>query len=177
MLLLVSALAVAGACTSNVESRPRLLDESCGGGECATSGAALQTTGLTADSIGYKLGAGPARLTIPLQSFSDLNHDAFNAEVLVEGHGTITGRLLQGDCDGIGPCDVVDEHTLVLPRQYDWVRVGTFVSSSSGTQSFKDFFIQIEIDDQHASSELELADIRYDSFDALHCSVYAPGRR
>ncbi len=177
LLLLFSALAVAGACSSNVESRPRLLDESCGGGECTTSGAARQTTGLTADSLGYELGPGPAKLTIPLQSFSDPNHDAFDAEVLLEGHGTITGRLLQGDNCGTSPCDVVDEHTTVVPRQYDWVRVGTFVSSSSGTQTFKNFFIEVEIDDQHSSSELQLADIRYDSFDTIRCSTYTPGRR
>ena len=95
LAILTLGLAAAGACSSNVESQTRLLDDACGGGECETSGAAQQVTGLTGDSIGYQLGPGPAKLDIPLPTFSDPTQDSFDAEVLAEGHGTLHARLLR----------------------------------------------------------------------------------
>ncbi|MCA9597309.1 MAG: hypothetical protein KC776_28540 [Myxococcales bacterium] len=180
LAILTLGLAAAGACSSNVESQTRLLDDACGGGECETSGAAQQVTGLTGDSIGYQLGPGPAKLDIPLPTFSDPTQDSFDAEVLAEGHGTLHARLLREDCTN-GSCTrtVIDERTTIVPRSYDWVRVGTFVPDASinGGGTFDGFVVELEIDAAASGTSLDVADIRYDTFDAIRCSTYAPGRR
>jgi hypothetical protein len=168
-LWLVLAAVCFGACSDDVESQARLLDEACEGVPCQTTGSARQTTGITEDSVGFKLGPSPGTVTIPLPDFSEAGDDSFDVEVLVAGRGSYTGSLRQ-PCSSAGCNPVVDSTTASIPREYEWRSVGVFLGNKS---TFQNFEVELEVAE---GSELDLADVRYDTFDHVNCSVAVVGR-
>ncbi len=172
----VLALFAVGSCSSTVDSRARLLDDECKDTPCATEGRAEEVTGITADSIGFRLGPGIGKVTIPLSTFSDLGSDSFSLELLIGGEGTYTARLMQTTCaSDAAPCNTPQLITQVAGRASDtpsWRSAGSYSGSSS---AFSGFYVEIESDP--SASSVEVIDIRYDTFDSITCSVSAPGRR
>jgi hypothetical protein len=71
--------------------------------------------------------------------------------------------------------EVVDDWTERAVRgEYDWVPSGAYYSGSSG-QTFRNFRLDVRVEND--GSEVDIADVRYDTFDSIDCSVYAPGAR
>lgn len=166
---------IAAACSANVDSRARLLDEECQKATCATEGNAEEVTGITADSIGFRLGPGVGKVTIPLSTFTRFGSDSFSVEVLVAGAGAFHARLMQRTCsEGGGSCagaTLVTDTSGGASEEPGWRPAGSF-SGSSGT--FSNFFLEIE--SESTTERVDVIDVRYDTFDAVECSVRAPGR-
>jgi hypothetical protein len=165
-----AGVVAAGACTSQVDSQSRLLDEACAVEECTTTGVARATTGLTSDSLAFDIGPGPGKVVIPLPAFSNGGDSSFRLEALVSG--AATARLLRTSCSGdAGACSTqVEDSSSVYANTYDWEPVGSY---SSGSTSFNGFAVEIETT---GNQHIELIDLRYDTYDSVNCSVYAPGR-
>jgi hypothetical protein len=94
----------------------RLLDEACRDKQCATTGSARETTGLTADSIGFELGPGPGSVTIP---GGRLQFASGQLELLVKGSGSVVVTVGPPGCTGC------NSHSIVLHDQWRWERVET----------------------------------------------------
>jgi hypothetical protein len=73
-------------------SRARLLDDECQRAICPTEGAAELVSGITADSVGFRLGPGVGKVTIPLSTFTNAGDDSFSVELLMAGEGTYQER-------------------------------------------------------------------------------------
>ena len=172
-LALVLALVLGqGACNTQVDSESRLLDEACAVDQCTTTGAARATTGLTSDSLAFQVGPGPGKVVIPLPAFSHAGDSSFRLEALVSG--AATARLLRATCaTDAGPCSTqVVDTSILYAHDYDWQSVGNHSTGSSST-SFSGFEVEIETT---ANQEIAVVDLRYDTYDTVTCSVYAPGR-
>jgi hypothetical protein len=78
----------------------RLLDRACSAPDgCTIAGDARRTSGLTSDSVGFRLEAGASLdVAVPTSSFAISGDDVWHDEVLVSGSGRITIA-----CDG-APC-------------------------------------------------------------------------
>jgi hypothetical protein len=163
------------ACTNNVDSKARLIDDACANSACTLSGSARQTSGITADSIGFKVGPGAGKITIPIPPYASSNN-YMNVEVLVSGHGQFTGRLMRQSCGDGGACapTPVDTATIYVGRDYGWASVGTY-SVGSGSSGFAGLSAEIEVTD--SSANVDLLDVRYETFDTIRCSVSTPGAR
>lgn len=175
-LLVVSAtLGIAAACSSDVESRARLLDEECQKSTCATEGNAKEVTGVTADSIGFRLGPGVGKVTIPLSTFTRAGDDSFSVELLIAGAGPYRARLMQRTCsEGGGSCQTATEVAEVsggATEEAGWRNAGSFAGSSD---TFSNFFVEVET--ESSTERVDVIDVRYDTFDAIECSVGAVGR-
>lgn len=120
----------AGQCT--VDSRIRMLDELCdqvlsnGAPACELSGDARETTGITADTIGYRLGPGGGSLTIRLNAIDGTGYSSgsFDIEVLVgasdeDRPGRLTATLDWGSCDA-GCFSSVPAYEVELDHDYEW---------------------------------------------------------
>lgn len=141
--------------TDPAPGAPRLLDRVCSVPEdCTTSGSAERTTGITADSVGFRLGPGSGSVTITLVSTSGTGAGEF--EVLASGAGTL--RVTSA---ALGVSEVFD-----LRADYDWYRV-TGEAGSTGNIVF-DLGVEGE-------SRAEVADLRAKGLDHAGCSVAAPG--
>jgi hypothetical protein len=82
--LLIVILALLACATPTPE---RLLDRTCGEGQCETSGSARETSGLTSDSVGFELGPGPGSVTIDVAvPDGDLSR---SLELLLKGSGSV----------------------------------------------------------------------------------------
>jgi len=167
---ILGGVIAAGACTSQVDSQSRLIDEACAVEECTTTGNARATTGLTSDSLAFKIGPGPGKVVIPLPAFSHGGNSSFRLEALVSG--AATARLLRSTCSSdAGACSTqVQDSSSMYANVYDWEPVGSYSSSST---SFSGFAVEIETT---GSQEIAVIDLRYDTYDTVNCSVYAPGR-
>lgn len=175
-LVIALVVTASGACSSDVESQTRLIDVACRGGGCQTSGSGKQTSGITSGSIGFRVGPGPGTVTIPIPDFSEPGDDSFEAQVLVRGNGSFKARLDQLDCgSGSGVCTskLIDSSTQVARDEYEWLSVG--IVNNANDPVFEGFRVQLEVTSDTA--ELQVADVRYDSFGSVRCSVRAPGRR
>lgn len=102
LLALLGAALVVGGCLSSsggggTQRSVRALDSFCGdAAACRTTGAAERTTGPTADSVGYRLGPGPATLDIPLDDTTT------GLEVLARGRGALHVTLAGcSDCPDV----------------------------------------------------------------------------
>jgi hypothetical protein len=140
-----SVLVVLGALLACATPSPeRLLDGACRDQQCPTSGSARQTTGLTADSIGFELGPGPGSVTItaPLQ-FGD------RLELLVRGQGSLSVTIESSAC--APQCNVFP---IELKEQWRWAPVGS-TAGVGGTE----FKLVIETSDQ--ASTAALLDFRF----------------
>jgi hypothetical protein len=169
------AFGIGAACSSNVDSRARLLDEECQKSTCATEGNAKEVTGITADSIGFRLGPGPGKVRIPLDTFTRAGSDSFSVELLLAGAGPYRARLIQRTCsEGGGSCTSETEVSNITggaTEEADWRPGGSFSGSSD---TFSNFFIDVESDS--TTERVDVIDVRYDTFDAVECSVSTPGR-
>lgn len=169
------AFGVAAACSNNVDSRARLLDEECQKSTCATEGNAEEVTGLTADSIGFRLGPGPGKVRIPLSTFTRVGSDSFSVELLLAGAGPYRATLIQRTCsEGGGSCSSETELSSITggaTEEPEWRPGGTFSGSSD---TFSNFFVDVE--SESTTERVDVIDVRYDTFDAVDCSVSTPGR-
>jgi hypothetical protein len=167
------AMCVAAACSEDVDSRARLLDEECERATCATEGNAEQVTGITADSIGFRLGPGIGKLTIPLGTFSRAGTDSFSTELLLAGIGSYRVQLLQRACADAASCQatIVSESTGVVSEDPEWRFAGSFSGAGDTFSSFS-----IEIQTESTTERVDVIDVRYDAFQSVDCSVRAPGR-
>ncbi|MBE7484574.1 MAG: hypothetical protein HS104_31985 [Polyangiaceae bacterium] len=156
--IVVLALLGCSACfdfTDPAPGDPRLLDRVCSLPEdCTTSGSAERTTGITADSVGFRLGPGGGSVTITLVSTS--GSGARELEVLASGAGTL--RVTSA---ALGVSEVFD-----LRADYDWYRVAGDPGSSSNV------VIDLGVE---GDSRAEVADLRAQGLDHSGCSVAAPG--
>ena len=167
------SVVAAGACDTQ-DGEARLVDRACRSGRCTVTGSAKQVSGITSDSVGFRLGPGPGKVRIPLPAFSSAGNDSFHVDVLASGTGQLKTRLSQESCDGSGNCnlDEVDSASGILGADYEWISAGTFVGKSPS--GFAGFVLEAELD---TSGDAEIADVRYDRFDAIHCGVSAVGAR
>ena len=164
----------AGAC-GREDGEARLVDRACRSGRCVTSGSARQVSGITSDSVGFRLGPGPGKIVIPLPTFTSQGNNSFHVELLAAGSARLKTRLTQETCDSSGSgCSIaeVDTASNFLEREYRWHSAGTFVGKQSA--GFAGFTLEVELDQ---AGDAEIADIRYDRFDAISCAVRAPGAR
>jgi hypothetical protein len=139
------------------------------------SGSAKQVSGITSDSVGFRLGPGPGKVVIPLPAFSSQGNDSFHVEVLAAGGGQLKTRLSQESCDSSGSCSLseVDSASGTLRAEYEWVASGTFVGDKP-PPGFVGFVLEAELD---APGDAEIADVRYERFDGIHCGVAVVGAR
>lgn len=142
-LLVVIAALLACATTP-----PRLLDEACRDRRCTTTGSARETTGLTADSIGFVLGPGPGRVTIPMDDSGAFTYDAL--ELLVKGSGSVVVTVDRGQCSSCG------SRSIELQDEWRWEPGGSTVFGFGFDTS--PFTIVVETLDD--SSRAELLDLR-----------------
>jgi hypothetical protein len=174
-LALLVALLTGAACGSDVESRARLLDDECKRAVCPVQGNAEEVTGITADSVGFRLGPGVGKVTIPLSTFTTAGDDSFSVELLIAGEGGYQARLLRETCGDSGTCSGLQIISEISGRATDepgWRNAGTY---SGDADTFSNFVVELESDP--GAEEIQLIDIRYDTFDTVECSVRAPGRR
>lgn len=161
-----AAVVVCTACfdvRDPASDEPRLLDRACASeDDCATTGSALRTTGITADSVGYRLGPDEGSVTIPLERIAS---DEFVFELLVTGEGAISVSSA-----GLG----ISEN-LELGSDYDWKRVSGKIPSGSDAGSFDNpFELTLAVSD---GSHADIADIRAVGLDyPSSCAVRTPGR-
>ncbi len=132
----------AGQCT--VDSRIRMLDELCdqvlttGAPACELSGDARETTGITADTVGYRLGPGGGTLAIRLNAIDGTGYSSgsFDIEVLVgasdeDRAGRLTATLDWGSCDA-GCVSSVPGYEVELDHDYEWEPVVRGASPPGG---------------------------------------------
>jgi hypothetical protein len=151
LLLAVVVLGAPGACNGDnceegicvEESSARLLDEACRAGKavpCNVSGDAEETTGITEDSIGFRLGDKGGTLTIPLAALDTdvLVSGIFDVQVLVaasiEGASSeLSATLSWGSCVDCPP----DPSPFIGQISYDytWVTVVAGQPSVAGVSS------------------------------------------
>lgn len=169
------AFGIVLACSANVDSRARLLDEECQKSTCTTEGNAKEVTGLTADSIGFRLGPGPGKVRIPLSTFTRVGSDSFRVQLLLAGAGAYRASLIQRTCsEGGGSCaseTEIGSSSGGVSEDAEWRDSGSF---SGASDTFSNFFVDVE--SLSTTERIDVIDVRYDTFDAVDCSVSAPGR-
>jgi hypothetical protein len=103
----------------------RLLDRACAASNaCVTTGDAQRTSGLTPDSVGFRLEAGASvDIAIPVTSYALNGDDVWHDEVLVAGTGTVTLSCGSVACG----------HEQV-PQQFDWIATSPQVSNDTNTE-------------------------------------------
>jgi hypothetical protein len=144
-------LVVLGALLACATPSPeRLLDNACLDGACPTTGSARQTTGLTADSIGFELGPGPGSVTIAVPSGSSFTTDQL--DLLVRGSGQLLVTIRASSCS-----PACSTRSIELTKNWRWATMegksSTFTSSVPG--------LEIVIETQDESSEAALLDFRF----------------
>jgi hypothetical protein len=133
---------------------PRLLDRACNEIDaCPTTGSAQRTTGITADSIGYRLGPGDGSVTITLAPVTGAGSFVF--ELLLAGEGQVQ----------VWSTAFYD--VLTLSDEYEWHSI------AGGTPYGSDSSIEIKIA-VTGDAVAELADIRAVGLDYAGCSVRPP---
>jgi len=139
VLVLIAALL---ACATPTPER--LLDQTCREGRCKTTGSARETSGLTADSIGYELGPGPGSVTITVPG-----HNASTSadlEVLVKGSGSLVVST------GCTTCS----HSIELHDGWRWEHV------AGGFEGTEPLTVVVETLDD--TSRAALLDVRMNRF-------------
>lgn len=157
----------ATACTFDLSSPepedPRLIDRACPNDvSCQTTGSAERTTGITGDSVGYRMGPSSGSVVIPLER-KNMGSE-FSLAVLASGSGTLEVSISGSNV----------QRSISLSKDYEWVEVdGSFPSSS---QNFEDTVeLTLMVGDGQSA---EIADIRAHNLDYVNsCSVSAVGRR
>ncbi|GAC1351517.1 MAG: hypothetical protein NVSMB1_05310 [Polyangiales bacterium] len=191
-----AVLLVNAACDEEGPPHPgqsRLLDEICATKDACTTRSpnAQQTTGPTADSVGFRIrgGEGSVTLRIPAQPLHGTDN-TWHLEVLVAGHGRFTTSE-----------DRTDSALHPIPTTYDWVKLPDHVEwgdtprgdagegldggilsgapSSTTPVTIAPFTFTVSLSD--GSSNVDIADVRLSSsYTALGgCAVAhsAVGRR
>ncbi|MCC6552808.1 MAG: hypothetical protein IT372_07270 [Polyangiaceae bacterium] len=160
------------------ESGMRLLDRVCaseleGGPACELSGAAEQTSAISADTIGFRLGDAGGSLTIHLQAVDAVSYasGAFDIEVLAvaRNSGTtpmLTSTFTWGGCAQGCPPDP-PEYTVGVPDEYAWIRV---VSDQPTTASTLEYDATLTL----AGAGIDIADIRSTTVYEPSCSIAGP---
>jgi hypothetical protein len=165
-----------GVCVD--DSSSRLIEKACSqnvnnGPSCFVTGDGQQTSGLTEDSLGYRLGPAGGTFTLhllPLDSDISANTGAFDIDVLVANTpgkrgGSITTTLDWGSsCTG---CVAPTPSVQAIAVDYQWVRV---IESAQTNPVQKDSVIRI------AGKDADILDIRTTLvYKPTACSVAAPG--
>ncbi|MFO0763086.1 MAG: hypothetical protein U0359_42005, partial [Byssovorax sp.] len=138
-LAALAAAHLAAACTTHCDggvctdsSEARFIDRVCRqrateGPICEVDGGAVQTTGLTGDTLGFHLGDAGGTLTIHLQALEGVRQgDTFDIELLMASTdpagSRIDARLDWGSCGEGCPQNPPIFDTTVTP-DYHWVAV------------------------------------------------------
>jgi hypothetical protein len=169
-----------GTCVS--ESGMRLLDRVCEvplqeGPACELEGAAEQTSGVTADTIGIRLGASAdaeaASLLIHVKALeaATLSSGIFDVEILAAARepGTkprLTSRLTWGSCGQTCPVDP-PPYAVEIYDEYTWVTV-VADEASPGTTLPYDAVLQL------SGSGIDIADMRSTAEYPVGCSIAGP---
>ncbi|MBI5536084.1 MAG: hypothetical protein HY898_25410 [Deltaproteobacteria bacterium] len=136
---------------------PRLLDRACPSPkECMTTGSAQQTTGITADTNGYKFGPGAGTLRIPMQEAPTASRGPGYVDALVAGRGQFYMAFVAPGAEPNAP-------RVAIPGEYTWMRLNR-VTVPEGVSGGQHPEMVIGVDD---GSELELADIRASGFEEV----------
>lgn len=163
LALASAATACAFDLTTPQPEDPRLIDRACPDEtSCQTSGTAERTTGITGDSIGYRMGPMAGSVRIPLERRN--MGDDFSLAVLASGSGTLEVTLPSANV----------QRSLPLSEDYEWLEVdGTFPSQSTGSNDTVELTLRVG-----DGSSAEIADIRAHNLDHINaCSVSVVGRR
>lgn len=145
-LILFGALLACGT-----PSPETLLDEVCRDQQCATSGSARETTGLTTDSIGFELGPGPGSVNIMVPAWS--NRLGAGIELQMRGSGQVLVTIEAEDC-----APTCSSSSIELRQNWVWVSGGLIPTTPfSGTSDA--FTLVVETRDQ--TSTARLVDMRF----------------
>jgi hypothetical protein len=168
-----------GTCVS--ESGMRLLDRVCDvqlqGPACEMEGAIEQTSGVTADTIGFRLGGSSAgesgSLIIHMQAVEDATFASgiFNIEILAAAREPgmkprLTSRLTWGSCGQTCPGDP-PPYAIEIYDEYTWVTV-VADESSPGAAIPYDAVLQL------SGSGIDIADMRSTAVYPVGCSIAGP---
>ena len=125
---LPSLVVLAALLACGTPSPERLLDDACLDQQCATSGSARETSGLTADSIGFELGPGPGSVNIMVPALP--GSLGTGVELLLRGSGSVSVTIEKPDC-----APDCSSGAFELTKQWRWVPVGSAASSLFELQS------------------------------------------
>ncbi len=169
-VLALLALSVAGASCAFEDAQPgdpQLLYRSCHSGDCMVTGAAERKSGLTHDTVGFRLGPGAGKVSVPMRR----QGSDFVLEFMLAGRGTATIRVL----------DVVSRD-VKLTGDYRWHELsGTLPANTSipdpdGGPGLKDAVVA-EVEVAADGSNADLVDLRAVNLDHTGCSVAQVGAR
>lgn len=193
----VLAPAVVAACDDDTcengtcvdESGMRLLDRVCdvdllAGPSCGLEGVAEQVSGVTADSIGFRLGdaaqaGAPGQqgsLLIRMQALADVTYLAssgtFSVEVLAVARepGTtprLTSRLTWGACGQTCPGDP-SPYAVEIYDEYTWITVVSGATAPTALPLPDDAMLTL------SGAGIDIADIRAISVYPEGCSIAGP---
>jgi hypothetical protein len=82
---------------------------------------------------------------------------------------------MRNTCGDSGSCtgpELITQTDGRATEEPGWRSAGVF---SGSADTFTNFFVELESNPD--AKEIQLLDIRYDTFDTVRCSVRAPGRR
>jgi hypothetical protein len=159
----------------------RLLDRVCNvqlqGPACEVEGAIEQTSGVTADTIGFRLGGSSegdaGSLIIHMQAIEDATFASgiFDIEILAvarepETKPRLTSRLTWGSCGQTCPVDP-PPYAVEIYDEYTWVTV-VAGQSSTGTALPYDAVLQL------SGSGIDIADMRSTAVYPAGCSIAGP---
>jgi hypothetical protein len=128
----------------------RLLDEACRDQQCATSGSARQTTGVTSDSIGFEIGPGPGSVNVMVPLLP--GHLGNDIELLARGSGSVSVTIEGSDC--APDCNA---RSFELGKNWDWISVGRAPAGFLGSTQ-EGFTLVVETSDD--TSTAALLDVR-----------------
>lgn len=189
LLAAVLAPAVFAACGDNddceygtcvEESGTRLIDRICATDEaedpaCELEGAAEQTSGITADSIGFRLGEQAGSLLIHMQAIADATYfysGTFSIKVLATtrepgASQRLTTQLTWGTCGATCPA-APPPSSIEVHDEYAWVTV-VADAVAPGTATLPDDAVLTL-----SGAGIDIADIRSISTFAEGCSIAGP---
>ena len=144
-LILFGALLACG-----VPSPERLLDEACRDQQCATSGSARQTTGVTSDSIGFEIGPGPGSVNIMIPRLS--SNFGSGVELLARGSGTVAVTIEGPEC-----APSCSSSSIELNKGWAWISVGRAPTTLFNTT--QDGFTLV-VETRDSTSTAALLDVR-----------------
>lgn len=136
---------------------------------CTVSGDARETTGVSADTIGFKLGPGTGSLHIRMNAIQAVYSSVWSLDVLAasarpEG-STIFRTITWGSCASSCPADP-DDTEAALAEDFEWI---TMVTGETGAVQFSD-----PIPDDalltFTGADIDIVDIRLPGWD--HDSYY-----
>jgi hypothetical protein len=165
-----------GTCVD--ESGARLLDRVCAqdlseGPACQVSGAAEETSSVTADTIGFRLGDEGGSLTIHLQALEAVTYASgyFDIEVLAAARNAgstprLTSTFTWGSCAASCPTDP-QPYEVFIPEEYAWI---TVVSGQMSTGATLQYDAALTL----SGAGVDIADMRSTTTYPQGCSIAGP---